>query len=1133
MFNHQIFRCEFGKYYRIYSSTTDFLSANFPPEKFYDLASTKRFVRSLRVPHHHWRNLIQMMNHIVPSQSHVDHIDQVSRLLIRGRLKIAEVQILDPIHHPSEKRTVSGERGEVYQFAPANELAFMRKQNTKSFNKVASAEAFIKKLAPNKAQLESIVEQLKIEAGKPFLRALTEQELRAALAKALFAGKVVVRAVQQKQNRRVRPTIDTIEAIRRPATLGPHSGEVSEVQETWFQLRLMDEVGEAIDGVELVATVDRKHQDLISDNGGKIRIENVSDRFAIISINNEEQLYEILESRWEVERQGDIPSEHILSTLAMPTEVGALTLKNEIEHTVVLTPPHGQLFVELKDKTGQVLHKNREYSITGPQSFSGTTDEYGRLNHQGVIPGNYTLNLNLEFFEQSSEAQSDSYEMPLIVLDPAISEPQYRLIGAVPHLIKASIGGMPFDTNKSFLLPGAVKVFKTIRELCALNNPSQLLLVGHTDTSGEPDVNDALSLERADNTKAYIEDNVDVWLAMYDSSLPIHQRWGSREDRLMLHAMPDVKRRYFSEDIVRWFQGTRGLKIDGIAGPQTRSQLIEEYMALDGVKLEDISGLNIVLSTHGCGENFPQNPLGDESGDSSTENQGDRRVELFFFDNEFGIQPQPTKSNGNEYLTWRERASENHDYIVESVSRKAVILEIQDTLFRTNSCVVLPVGDTPEESHTQRNVSVMNLFATALRYNEEHPGKAIFIAGHTDTTGSIPFNQKLSEERARCTLALLEGDREEFIRLVNNRHTVADYKQILFWSCGAFEDLNFTCHPGAIDNNAYTGIAAIRQFQKDYNHHKAQLGAAHQIELAVDGAIGPLTWGAIFDVYEHALSRTLGEKPGGVSALREKIIWVDKERKSLGFSEHHPIDQMGLDDVRSQANRRVELLFFDAGDEPDLMLAESDPEMSDIYLAAEYKHASIEPMISALPWQAEWSQAICNSETAGTILLQAPGLRAGQTAKVTVANTLTDSTHTIDLISQQDLCTTDFKQWENLLYDCEPRAFNAAENFPVLGYTFTVDVGGRKLSSRNTIFYREKAEIHLNVELNPSTEVSALHYPMSIVTLLGSRPGKTGEGVHQSEDANFILINNVPPGGFCVLIDGAYGAEAFGGRQTS
>jgi len=95
----------------------------------------------------------------------------------------------------------------------------------------------------------------------------------------------------------------------------------------------------------------------------------------------------------------------------------------------------------------------------------------------------------------------------------------------------------------------------------------------------------------------HVDTNVEAWYAWYGFDEPDEKRWGRREDR----AMPDFAGRPPTETAVVWFQRTRGLEVDGWAGPDTRRALIEEYMGQDGTKLPD----SATLTRHGCGESFP------------------------------------------------------------------------------------------------------------------------------------------------------------------------------------------------------------------------------------------------------------------------------------------------------------------------------------------------------------------------------------------------------------------------------------------------------------------------------------------------------------------------------------------------
>lgn len=283
-------------------------------------------------------------------------------------------------------------------------------------------------------------------------------------------------------------------------------------------------------------------------------------------------------------------------------------------------------------------------------------------------------------------------------------------------------------------------------------------------------------------------------------------------------------------------------------------------------------------------------------------------------------------------------------------TKRLYLLELPDTLFRTDSCVVLPegqaMGASAEESSkldtTQPPHSSVHLLALAIRWCEEQPLFKLFIAGHTDSVDTVEFNQELSEQRARVVLALLTGDRAAFTQLVSERHQVSDYKQILRWCTRAVHNIPFTCDPGTIDDIKYTGIEPVRTFQREYTFFKFNLGASNQPDLQEDGDIGPLTWGAIFDVLQYAIASELGEMPRPAAQLRQHLKWLDEERRSLGFSEHHPIEAVGRDHYASHSNRRVELLFFDERDIlPDPAASEQDPANSDIYLPGIYTRQPI------------------------------------------------------------------------------------------------------------------------------------------------------------------------------------------------
>jgi outer membrane protein OmpA-like peptidoglycan-associated protein len=194
---------------------------------------------------------------------------------------------------------------------------------------------------------------------------------------------------------------------------------------------------------------------------------------------------------------------------------------------------------------------------------------------------------------------------------------------------------------------------------------ANLLIVGHTDTSGREEYNRTLSLERADAIAAYLTDKTAPWEAFFADSKPEEKRWGTLEVQHMLSVLPQGEPPFFGgqpngvEDAlttqaVKDFQEANGLEVDGIVGPITQKALIEDYMALDGTSLP----AGMTLTTHGCGENFPV----DETGDG-VRDPDNRRVEVFFFDGP--IDPAPpgktSKKGSPEYPKWLEQVEQTLD----------------------------------------------------------------------------------------------------------------------------------------------------------------------------------------------------------------------------------------------------------------------------------------------------------------------------------------------------------------------------------------------------------------------------------------------------------------------------------------
>jgi hypothetical protein len=222
---------------------------------------------------------------------------------------------------------------------------------------------------------------------------------------------------------------------------------------------------------------------------------------------------------------------------------------------------------------------------------------------------------------------------------------------------------MLFAPNKSFLLPQAMEGIRLLAHMYAEHPGAELLVVGHTDTTGTASRNRSLSLERARSIIQFVTDDVGGWHENYGRDADYSRRWGKQEDLAMLATLPTSEDAYYGEHhaehtfeaAVRRFQAAKGLLVDGDPGPITRRALIADYMAIDGTTLP--SGVR--ATAHGCGQCFLAVPTDDDVAEPEN-----RRVEIFLFPD--GIEPRPSGSTSEPgstaYPAWNEAIVEERTF---------------------------------------------------------------------------------------------------------------------------------------------------------------------------------------------------------------------------------------------------------------------------------------------------------------------------------------------------------------------------------------------------------------------------------------------------------------------------------------
>jgi hypothetical protein len=197
------------------------------------------------------------------------------------------------------------------------------------------------------------------------------------------------------------------------------------------------------------------------------------------------------------------------------------------------------------------------------------------------------------------------------------------------------------------------------------------------------------------------------------------------------------------------------------------------------------------------------------------------------------------------------------------------------------------------------------------------------------------------------------GYRAVFGWLCQHRYDGIDLTQVFFWAASS---LGFDCLPSKRDQKPH--YTTVQRFKTAYNAAFDDLftdiEGAERFPEPVTSTEDEALFCGIFDCYEYNLRQELGEDADGVAQLRALLTWVDGEHMIQGFGERYPIENASQDNYRSQTNRRVEVMMFDEGQEPDLVASAADPEVSDVYLPGLYNRRRVRPMPNTLPLQAMW-----------------------------------------------------------------------------------------------------------------------------------------------------------------------------------
>ncbi len=237
----------------------------------------------------------------------------------------------------------------------------------------------------------------------------------------------------------------------------------------------------------------------------------------------------------------------------------------------------------------------------------------------------------------ANEIESPVLEMPAAVVHTV----QFlEMVDSIFHHRSA----VPFLDSSGVLTNGLAAVFVRVEQ----NAGKEVVLYGHTDTSGEPDYNYDLSRKRAEALKALLDNNREDWKRSVDFSSKVEDYQATLKALSQTHGWPTdpgkvdnisgqktaAAVKAFQSEYNERFDGS--LVVDGIMGPNTWGAVFDVLRSVIESSVKKQTGGDIPAITYAyggdavypCGESFPI----EAAQNSNYRSKTNRRVEIIFFD---------------------------------------------------------------------------------------------------------------------------------------------------------------------------------------------------------------------------------------------------------------------------------------------------------------------------------------------------------------------------------------------------------------------------------------------------------------------------------------------------------------------
>jgi len=262
------------------------------------------------------------------------------------------------------------------------------------------------------------------------------------------------------------------------------------------------------------------------------------------------------------------------------------------------------------------------------------------------------------------------------------------------------------------------------------------------------------------------------------------------------------------------------------------------------------------------------------------------------------------------------------------------------------------------------------------------------------------------------------------------------------------------------------------------------------------------------DSYLAAVAEELKTDVPGLETFRQALAFLQPGAPAVGCGEHHPIEGARRENYKSATDRRVELLFFDPGEEPELAChpgpGKCIPESCQLYNPKLYAMQHI--------WFARWDREQVNRDTAARMIVTGPDLAAGTEVTFEVIQDGFGPIGSVVATAQTGRAEAVWDAWYYLPGVVNRGNLPTGSAFPVVTFSFVARAGTRTQRSNGRVVYGDYLNLVLEIRLEQVAS-PLMSRPYTLRSPWGDMAGTTSE-------KGRIYVPGIPPGGVVLIMDG-------------